>query len=87
MYYSFPTKHCLDKEKFIEALAAFTGWPVAYSSWERGDGKSPFIEVNRFGDDVTLSRITHLPDEERDKITVLAEKIAKGYFPKKGRKN
>ena len=78
MYYSFPTKHCLNKEKFIKGLAALTGWPVVYSSWERGDGKSPFIEVNRFGDDVTLSRITHLSEEERDKVVEEAEGIAKG---------
>ena len=81
MYYMFKTKKCLDKASFIKALADFTGWPVAYTHSERKPGKTPFIEVNRFCEDVTLSRITQLSDKEITKLIEETEKIADNYWP------
>lgn len=85
MYYTFKTKKCLDPEGFVKELANYTGWPVSHKHLI---GKFPFIEINRFCpypsdkiENVTLSRISSLSDEEKRKLIEKIEEIADKYWP------
>ena len=38
-------------------------------------GNFPFVKVDRYGNDVTISRITYLSGKEQDRLVEIADKI------------
>jgi len=38
-------------------------------------GSFPFVQVDRYGNDVTISRITHLSEKERERLVKIADKV------------
>ena len=62
------------KEHLAYELADKLGY---LSSRTHIPGDFPFIQIDRGGDDVTISRITNLSDEDRNTLIDKAEKIYK----------
>lgn len=60
------------KDELATELARELKLPKAYCHLV---GQFPFIEVDRFHNDVTISRVTHLTDKQREKIVEKADRI------------
>jgi len=80
MYYSINCTEIDEKQKlaFAAEIHEQLGLPVSDTHVA---GSDPFIQLNRFGNDVTISRMTRLPDLQTVADTM--EKVADQFFPER----
>jgi len=77
MYYSITCTNLTpaQKQEFAGELHEQLGLPV---STTHIGGSEPFIQIDRFGNDVTISRMTRLPDPEA--VASKMEDVAEKFF-------
>ena len=76
MYYQFNTQSKGWKEDRKPELADKLAYELELQmSKAHLTGSFPFVQVDRYGDDVTISRITNLSVKQQEKLVKAADKI------------